>query len=113
MRIVGRDRTSWSSLQLSRCFSNSWSTLPAVERNDELDTGDSAGAAVSSRILGAIDELQQGGWTVRRRLPMRSRLRVCPGAESRQFLAFEADWLDQRERLDCAARNRALAVILA
>ena len=44
---------------------------------------------------------------------MKSRLRVCPGAESRQLLAFEADWLDQRERLDYAARNRALAVILA
>jgi hypothetical protein len=51
------------------------------------------------------------GWRERGRLPMRSRLRVCP--ESRQLLAFEADWLDQRERLDYAARDKRLAVTLA
>jgi hypothetical protein len=44
---------------------------------------------------------------------MTSHLRVCPEAELQPRLAFEADWLSCRERLDCAARDKVLAVTLA
>jgi hypothetical protein len=35
------------------------------------------------------------------------------GAEPQRLLRFGADWLSLRERLDCAARNRTLAMVLA
>jgi hypothetical protein len=44
---------------------------------------------------------------------MVSRLRAWRGTERQLPLGFGADWLSLRERLDHAARNRALAAILA